>query len=185
MHAGSIKSRKSMRVATIFTGVAACTAGMAQVANAQDVAHAAVKPASKHVGRTIHPAAVPANQGSIRHASACGYRGVDPTWLHVSTNFLLGESRGGSPNYTYITSVCFGYKGAYSSPPGIGINAECGGNNHGWLGGVNGGASVFASFKAGTTYRDLYWSHLLAVDISGWGGTDKCPEAPYYGEGLG
>lgn len=168
MRAGHSKSRKSIRVATVFTGIAACTAGMAQVANAQDAA-----------------TAEPANQGSIRHASACGYHGTDPTWLHVSTNFLLGASRGGSPNYTYITSVCFGYKGAYSSPPGIGINAECGGNNKGWLGGKNGGTSVFAQFGAGTKYRDLYWSHLLAVDISGWGGTDKCPEAPYYGEGLG
>jgi hypothetical protein len=180
MNAGSIRPRKSLRVATIFTGVAACTAGMVQVANAQDATHAAVKPASKHVGRTIRPA----NQGSIRDASACGARGVDHTWLHVSTNFLLGESRGGSPNYTYITSVCFGFKGAYSSPPGIGINAECGGNNHGWLGGINGGESVFAQFGPGTGYRTLNWSHLLAVDISGWTGNDQCPEAPYFGEGI-
>jgi hypothetical protein len=180
MNAGSRKPRKSMRVATIFTGVAACTVGLTQVANAQDLTHAAAKPASKQVRNTLHPD----NIGSIRDASACGARGVDRTWLHVSTNFLLGESRGGSPNYTYVTSVCFGFKGAYSSPPGIGINAECGGNNHGWLGGVNGGESVFAQFGAGTTYRNLYWSHLYAVDISGWNGNDTCPEAPNYGLGL-
>jgi hypothetical protein len=46
------RTRKLMRVATTFTGVAACTAGMVQVANAQDFTQAAVK----HVGRTARPA---------------------------------------------------------------------------------------------------------------------------------
>lgn len=68
---GKSSTRKSMRVATIFTGVAACTAGMVQVANAQDVAQAAVK----HVGRAARPAGRIA--GSIRSAVACGYEGTD------------------------------------------------------------------------------------------------------------
>jgi hypothetical protein len=43
MGAASSKSRprKSMRVATIFTGVAAATVGMTQVANAQGAAYPA------------------------------------------------------------------------------------------------------------------------------------------------
>lgn len=185
MNAGSSKPRKTMRVATIFTGVAAATAGMTQVANAQEVAHHDVRPSSKHVGRTFRPAAAALTNGSIRDASVCGARGVDHTWLHVSTNFLLGQSRGGSPNYTYVTSVCFGFKGTYSSPPGIGINAECGGNNHGWLAGSKNGHTASVLFGAGTTYRNLSWSHLWALHISGWTGNDTCPEAPYNGLGLG
>jgi hypothetical protein len=169
-----------MRVATIFTGVAACAVGMAQAANAQ-----VTDPANARDVRPPH-AARPAGAifGSIRDASACGARGVDPNWLHVSTNFLLGQSRGGSPNYTYVTSVCFGFKGEYQSPPGIGINAECGGNNHGFVLGVNNGRSRSFFFGPGTGYHDLSWSHLYTVAINSWTGNDKCGEAPNYGLGL-
>jgi hypothetical protein len=177
---GKSMSRKSMRVATIFTGVAACTAVVAPVANAQDAAHPVSRNTSKHIGRAFRLAS---KNGSIRDASSCGNRGVDHTWLHVSTNFLLGQSRGGSPNYTYVTSVCFGFKGSYYSPPGIGINAECGGNNHGVVFGYKPQFWSFF-FGPGTTYHALYKSSLYGVEIDGWTGNDQCPRAPHFGSGL-
>lgn len=168
---------KPMRVATIFTGVAACTAGVAQMAIAQDAAHPVPRNASKHIGRTIHTAS---KNGSIRDASACGFHGVDKTWLHVSTNFLISHGNGA----TYVTSVCFGFKGSYYSPPGKGINAECGGNNHGVIFGYK---PQFWSFfyGPGTTYHSLSKSSLYGVEINSWTGNDQCPEAPNYGRGVG
>lgn len=178
---GKSMSRKSMRVATIFTGVATCTAGLAQVANAQDVANPVGRNTSKHIGRTFRLAS---KNGSIRYYNSCAARGVDHTWLHASTNFLLGASRGGSPNYTYVTSVCFGFKGSYYSPPGIGINAECGGNNRGVVFGYKPQFWSFF-FGPGTTYHALNKSSLYGVEIDGWTGTDQCPIAPHFGSGLG
>ena len=60
MKAVSTKPRRSMRVATVFTGIAACTAGVTQVANAQD---------ARPMGRA---------SGSIREYTECGIHGVDP-----------------------------------------------------------------------------------------------------------
>ena len=78
------RSRRSMRVATIFTGVTACTFGAAtQVANAQDAAHTAVTHPATRAGF-----AIPAggrSYGSIRMAYGCGAAGIDHQWLHVST----------------------------------------------------------------------------------------------------
>jgi hypothetical protein len=165
------RTRKLMRVATTFTGVAACTAGMVQAVNAQDVAQAA----PKHIGRTARPAGRLA--GSIRSAVACGYEGTDKTWLHVST------TNEWSSGYEY-TSVCFGYKGEFSSPPFTGIRAECGGNNKGTLfGTVDDGYSTSIGFGPGTTYRTIGWSHFDLVTINGWTGTDTCPQAPDFGGG--
>ena len=134
MDAARTKSRprRSMRVATIFTGVAAATVGMTQVANAQDAAHPAAKQASKHIGRSIRPAG--RYDGSIRVVSGCHEHGTDKNWLHLSTGYYTtGNTQ---------TSWCYGYKGAYESPPGVGVNRECGGNNHGYLAGTNDGRSA-------------------------------------------
>jgi hypothetical protein len=168
------RTRKSMRVASVFTGVAAATVGMTtQAANAQDAAHPAVRPTSRHIGRTVHPAG--RVSGSIRMNSDCGNRSIDKNWLHVSTNT-------GSPILPY-ESYCFGYKGLFVSPPGVGINYECGGNNHGYLAGFTAaGGSWSAAFGAGTTYRTLHEAHLNEVIINGWAGTDACPKPPFWWE---
>jgi hypothetical protein len=154
------RSRKSMRVATLFTGVAACTLGTAtQVAHAQDAAPTV--PAGK-------------SYGSIRYSQNCGNQGIDKTWLHVSTN-------NSSPYASQIpyTSFCFGYKGLWGSPPGIGINYECGGNNHGLLVGVTAAGRKWSTgFGPGTTYRTLHEAHLDGVFINSWTGDDKCPKPP-------
>jgi hypothetical protein len=107
-----------MRVATIFTGVAAATVGVTQVANAQDAAHPAAKQTSKHIGRAMRPAS--AIFGSIRSAAHCALSGTDKTWLHVSTITYFSDGYG-------YTSLCFGFKGIFDSPLFTGIRAECGG----------------------------------------------------------
>jgi hypothetical protein len=162
MSAASSKSRakKSMRVATIFTGVAAFTAGMAQAANAQDT-HAAVRPTSKNVGRVVRPAGVV--DGHIRYVSGCIETHSVPTWFHYTVE----------PT-TVIDDYCFGYSGAYYSPPGVGLVSQCGGNNHGDLTGAKGGLSVSTAYGPGTTYRTLNWSHFYLITIESWTGGDEC-----------
>jgi hypothetical protein len=160
------KPRKSMRVATVFTGVAAATVGMAQAAGAQDVANAAHKPASGHIARQVRPASQ-YKYGSIRSVFECGYPGTDPNWLHVdwyNNSLQTGES------------ICYGYKGFMVSPPTVGISAECGGNNHGSLLGYSDNATKewVYDFGPGTTYRHLNKGSLYQVAIWSWTGNDKC-----------
>jgi hypothetical protein len=161
-----------MRVATIFTGVAAATAGMSQAANAEDTAH----PAPRHTPDTTGHAFRPAGRlsGSIRYNENCANQSIDKNWLHVSTNT-------GSSILPYA-SYCFGFKGTYLSPPGIGVNYECGGNNHGYLIGVNGGRSKSFHFGPGTGYATLKWSHLDELWINSWTGTDACGKPPNWFE---
>jgi len=170
MDAASSKSRskRSMRVATIFTGVAACTVGAAtQVANAQDAAHRAARHTSTRAGRAEPDSRV---YGSIRYAYLCGARGSDRTWLHYATY---------DSYYTPDTSWCFGYFGLSESPPGVGIYSQCGGNNHGLLVGVTAAGHKWStSFGPGTTYRKLNEAHLTAIFINSWTGNDKCGKAP-------
>jgi hypothetical protein len=159
------KRKKSMRVATIFTGVAACTAGMTQVANAQDVTHAAYKPTSKHIGGQVRPAAT--RFGSIRSTSGCVNKGVDSHWVHA---YWWDASLDTS------LSMCYGYQGDVVSPPGRGITYECGGNNHGSLLGYsdNGTKEWYIDYGPGTTYAHLNKASLYQIGVWSWAGTDKC-----------
>jgi hypothetical protein len=170
---GKSKSRRSMRVATIFTGVAAVTVGVTQAANAQDVAHPAAKPTAEHAGRAVRPDGK--IDGSIQYFGSCAASHVHPNWLHISTggNRLIGAN--------FIGSTCFGFAGIYASPPGAGIYGECGGNNYGYIDGRNKGKTVSITFGPGTTYREFSWSHYSEVLITKWKGTDGCPEAPFWG----
>jgi hypothetical protein len=155
MDAVSSKSKRTMRVATVFTGIAACTAGMAAYGTtAQAATHTTVKP-------TVKPAVRPAVRtpgrvsGSIREVTSCGSN----TWLHVMSEDNFG-------------SFCFGFRGTSIPTNETGMYAQCGGNNYGWLSSLRG--SRFVTFGKGTTYRTLNWPHLSYVHISGWTGTDKC-----------
>jgi hypothetical protein len=161
MGVASTKSRakKSMRVATIFTGVATLTTGMAQAADAQGT-HAAVR--SKNTGRVAQPDGK--ITGSIEYVSDCGnYVNSNSTWFHYRTM-----------SATIFSPYCFGFRGAYLSPPGVGLRSQCGGNNHGDLVGAKGGASVSATFGPGTTWRKLNWSHFYLITIDSWTGHDAC-----------
>ena len=168
------RTRKSMRVATLFTGAAAATVGMTQVANAQETAHSAAKPSSKHIGRAMRPDAAAT---TIESAVACGAGRSHGNWLHVSTTVYLQYG-----SYFY-TSFCYGFKGTIYSPQGTGARAECGGNNYGYLAGYVKAGAWALSFKPGTTYRAVNKSHLSTVHISSWKGTDACGEAPDFGGG--
>jgi hypothetical protein len=172
---GKSRTRRSMRVATLFTGVAAATVGMTQLANAQDTAHIAAKPSSKHIGGAIRPETAAT---TIESAVACGAGHSHPNWLHVSTTIY---NEGGSYFYT---SLCYGFKGTVYSPTGTGVRTECGGNNYGYLAGYVKGVPWALSFRPGTTYAGINKSHLSTVHISSWKGTDACGEAPDFGGGT-
>jgi hypothetical protein len=155
MDAVSSKPKKSMRVATIFTGIAACTVGMAYggLAYGGTAQAATVKHTPKGIGLTNKPAY--RTSGNIEEVVSCGTN----TWLHV-------ESKSGG-------SFCFGFRGTSVPTNEVGMYAQCGGNNYGWLSSARGHRAT--PFYRGTTYRELRWPHLSRVHISGWGGTEKCP----------
>lgn len=158
MKAVSTKPRRSMRVATIFTGVAgvaACTLGATQVANAQDVPRTDTGNSAKHTGNHLRPMGHTLS-GSIRESTGCG--GYHAQWLHV-ISIAIPES------------YCYGYRGRYSPSSEIGLLSQCGGNNYGNLIGI--GYNI--RFGPGTTYRFLDKSHLSVIAISGWTGHDACP----------
>jgi hypothetical protein len=171
------RSRRSMRVATIFTGVTACTFGAAtQVANAQDATHTAVTHTATRAGLAI--LAGGPSYGSIRMAYNCGAAGIDHQWLHVSVTSYIG------PSVWEYKSLCFGYFGLWNSPPYTGVRKECGGNNHGLLVGVNANGTKWSTgYGPGTTYRTLNKAHLDGVFVNSWTGTDTCPKAPDFGGG--
>jgi hypothetical protein len=176
---GKSKSRRTLRVATVFTGVAVAAVGMAQAANAQDGAKPAARQASSHLGRATGQGV--RIDGSIKSVVNCantytthGWVDDDPTWLHISTH--------NSPFGHYI-SVCFGFAGIMHSPPGSGMWAECGGNNYGYINGMSGGGTIESTtFGPGTTYRKVRMSYYDDVLINGWTGDDKCPGTPYWGD---
>jgi hypothetical protein len=144
-----------MRVATVFTGIAAATAGVTQVANAQDLTQA--RPG----------AAAYSKYGSIRSVFECQLgrkTPIDTTWVHLWwDNVQLQTSE----------SECYGYRGSIYDPPGSGITWECGGENYGYLTGVNNGRSESYHFIP-NGYHRLNWSHLYGVLIDSWAGTNKC-----------
>ena len=165
------RPRRSMRVATIFTGVAAATVGVTQVANAQEIRPANLQDHRPANARGMRPAGT--IYGNTALAQNCGFAGSDPTWVHVSAIYSLYNP--------IVVSDCFGNRGEYQSPPYIGARGECGGNNHGFVLGVNGGRSKSFVFGPGTTYHKLSWSHFYTVDINSWTGHDTCPEAAGFG----
>jgi hypothetical protein len=148
---------KTMRVATTFTGAAACAAAFAPAATAATT-HATAKIPYRPIP-TARPgfatAATPANTGSIRSASC----GPHPHWLHV----VWHSPHGSGPFLT-----CFGFRGKFSGI-NIEMSAQCGGTNHGkfFPGGL--------TYVAGTTYRFFSPTrHVSAISIAGWGGNDSC-----------
>jgi len=154
MDAVSSKPKRSIRVATLFTGIATCAAGMAYGGTAQAATHTTVEHTPKLTPRAVKPAGRNVS-GSIQEVSECG----NNTWLHV-ISAVNGRA------------ICFGFKGTTSASNETGAAAECGGNNFGWMDSLEG--YRFFSFREGTTFHTLSWPHLSYVHISGWKGTDVC-----------
>ena len=160
-----------MRVATIFTGVAAATVGVVQVANAQEGGPATThKPASKNIARLARPA-IRSFRGSIESKDNC-YLSAKTlnTWVHADW---------WSEMYDMSKSICYGFKGEEVSPPGVGVTYLCGGNNHGQVWGYNAGRSWDFKFGPGTTYVHLNKASMDVVSIWSWTGNDKCANRLY------
>jgi len=164
--------RRGMRVATVFTGAAACATAFAPTAMA-DTGNA--------TGLTT-----PANSphrwyGSIRSGGCANV----PNWVHIQAMVSEDEPY-------QRTMRCFGYDGLLevSSNGGWGGHMltyyECGGNNSGVLiasYGATGTPGANQLFGPGTTYRKE-WSgpatRPIAYAVNSmymfkWTGNDKCP----------
>ena len=149
---------KTMRVATTFTGAAACAAAFAPAATA--ATHTAAEypyhkfPTNETLA--LRGEVTPATTGSIRSASCTGRS----EWLHV----YWYSTEGAGPFLT-----CVGYKGKLTGLT-MDMVAQCGGTNHGKF------FPGSLTYVAGTTYR--YFTSPLrsvsAISIAGWTGTDKC-----------
>jgi hypothetical protein len=142
-----------MRVATTFTGAAACAAAFAPAATAAThttagLAYHKLPIAERHALRGV------ANTGSIRSASC----GTVPHWLHVQW-FSTG---GAGPFLT-----CLGFRGVFSTS--IEMAAQCGGTNHGKF------FPGSLTYGPGNTYRHFNPHRFVsAISIAGWNGTDAC-----------
>lgn len=145
-----------MRVATTFTGVAACALAFAQPAIA------AAGQTGLHQAPVKDSAAVhPMNSMS---ASAGQCTAARQHWVHV---------RNYSNNYT-----CFGNKGTFNLEGPIVLGGYCPGNNYGWIHFTNAAQnkSKDQHFTQGTTYHSPPpgYPDLWDVHISGWKNHDKC-----------
>lgn len=166
-----VASGKRMRVATVFTGAAACAATFAPAAHAATGHQAAPDTKTLTVPR-LHDAMneirpdwngyATVVSGSIQLGSCPS----TPKWVHMSRSL--------DPYSTF----CFGFKGelAFHSPD-ISVSRICGGNNYGDY--VNSRGQT-AYFGPGTTYVHLPWpgvAKIEAIQILKWSAhnNDKCP----------
>jgi hypothetical protein len=173
-------SRKTMRVATVFTGAAACAT--------------AFTPAAGIMGTGQHTIAQPARQArldAVIRPAQWNYTSKD---MQRVTGITACEAR---PNWVQIVSVkagtgenlvCFGHSGVWTPTNGSSFSGWtiCGGNNIGGYVGSYGGPVAGdelrydATFGPGTTFVDL--PHLPTKFASPWGdvviiswqGNDKC-----------
>jgi hypothetical protein len=152
--------RKTMKVATTFTGVAACAAAFAPAATAATTGHQLpYKNAPVTAPHGVRP--------GISERGGCP--GGTSNWFHVG--------------YAKVQDTCFGFKGTFSGSPVYYATSFCGGNNTGWIAGyLDGGAGAhyFTYFGHGTTYAHIPGTSaseplaITQVHISGWSGGDKC-----------
>ena len=147
---------KPMRVATAFTGVAACAAAFAPTAMA-----ATGQTGATHGGEATNGAAT-----TIEQKEGCS-PGTS-TWFHV------GDGAG-------RTDICYGYTGTYNNPDWA-FTSYCGGNNYGWIEYQypDSSGTTKVAFHQGTTYAQIPGTNIFdpafitAVHISGWSGSDTC-----------
>jgi hypothetical protein len=143
--------RKTMRVATVFTGAAACMTGLGPAATAGTGHY--VRP-MLHTGGNI-----------TRHN--CNRSTSYPTWLHMQGSGIIScFGFTGTYNWDQILGNSITYW-------------MCGGNNVGWYSGIDRatGKVTTTHFHEGTNFVPLLggsgW-YINKVHISGWSGNDKC-----------
>jgi hypothetical protein len=149
--------RKSMRVATVFTGTAALTAGF----GVAGFGPAAMATQASHIESTNNCTTANKNWAEVsvksdpfnrRVCSAFGFRGI--TQIQAIEN-------GGFDGIDYI--------------------GQCGGNNYGNFPWIGAHSSGILTFSPGTTFRNItYMRSKISnagndIRISGWTGHDQCP----------
>lgn len=158
-----VTSGKTMRVATLFTGAAACAAAFAPAAYAANGHQAGLDGKKLTLGQhygTLYgarPDDGPTSK-SIQEASCA----TTPRWVHV-VNGAHHE--------------CFGFHGTWAfSEEGyvdpVYVSKICGGNNYGWYVSALGRKGYY---RQGTSYVPLPVSNMISIHISGWKGNDTCP----------
>lgn len=151
------KSRKARRVATVFTGVAGLAVAFGPAAQAAP-GHAA---AQGHSARANGKTQAMAPDAQAIKSEGC----TTNTWMHVQYQSV------------FLRQLCkqFGYMGYMGVPGHPRVNAQCGGNNVGWIfysGSYYPGGKVI-SFREGNYYRNTNWE-VSDVSIDYWSGNDKC-----------
>jgi hypothetical protein len=155
------RSRKTMRVATVFTGVTAGMATFAPTAHAQAVQ---TQPAGVHAGHVRPDSSIQANAYCYKF----------PHWFHIYYNDVS-------------SSMCFGYKGTMNVAGNfLWVSAFCGGTNHGHFSGhlssgfgkqltdqTYGSGSQLYFFTSAAKYNHKKFS-VSKVTISGWTGDKTC-----------
>jgi hypothetical protein len=155
-------AKKTMRVATVFTGAAACAAAFAPSAMATTKPAAVERLDHKLMlaGKNTLRGALgaPRNSGSIRSTNKCS---TVPHWLHI----LWVNGSG------LVIETCVGFHGTISGPHAIKVFAQCGGTNIGYL--ASGTRHI--TYGPGNTYRTFTPSlNVTKIHISRWTGNDAC-----------
>ena len=146
--------RKAFKVATVFTGTAACAAMLGPAAEAATAANAQqAEPATSHRNCTIGPR----THSTVLWWLSTAHHG--PTCVGGANDFRVATHLG-----TYYSKLC-------------------GGNNSGWVMGpaffspsFHGATAIDGAMKftKGTGTFDMYGVYILSANISTFGGTQTC-----------
>lgn len=151
--------KRTMRVATTFTGAAACAVAFNPAAMA-----ATGRPAAHTGHQQLRRIAIAGNKrlsGSI-HEGSCA-----PEWLHIG----LGA----------YGANCFGYRGIMDLSPYLIMHSYCGGTNSGYIWGSDNlhDYTVYQNFHPGNYFyhlpKSVLWFVVSEIEIRSWRGTDRCP----------
>lgn len=149
-------SGRKMKVATIFTGAAACAGLAGGPAMAGTVHAGAAQPGQQ-------PRVSP--RAGIEQADCFGDN--QSHWLHI-----------GWSTSTESVVTCFGNKGTFDFDPDYYISLQCGGNNKGYISGTGVDGHRKVTYGHGTTWRNIGELSVSKVHISSWSGDDTCPTFP-------
>ena len=150
-------ARKTVRVATTFTGAAACAVTFAPMAHAGTVQPTAQPGYRAHQVR-VNLDRVPGIHATITNGDCLGTN--QSHWFHIANSASV---------------TCFGGTGTVTLVPDFFISAECGGNNKGYISGSGPTGHRKITWNHGTTYRNIGPFSVSKVHMSGFSGNDKCP----------
>lgn len=153
-------ARKTVRVATTFTGAAAWAVTFGPAAHAvtyQPTAQPGHQP--RQISNLKKAPAIPNNSGSITKGNCLGVN--QSHWLHLR---IFGHH-----------PFCFGGKGTYDLSHSLSANQICGGNTRGFISGTTSlGVHRKKGFGKESVYSNMIMLFVSKVHISSFGGTEKC-----------